>query len=173
MKRHNEEYKGQKTKVRVADTDETLSINNRSMRCGRSPDGSYFLENYAYDWKDNLEDLAKAFIDCQDDVKKVSLKNRLSKEKGIMTYRKNDRDLTTGETNHLAQALHHVKSTRLVDDFANLYATHFFHTIHRSSQVYRIAKVISATESSISQAYDRDSATEVGHSTGVKYLGES
>ena len=95
--------------------------------------------------------------------KKSALKKRLSKEKGIMTYRKNDRDLTTDETNHFAQALHHLKSTGLVDDFANLHATHFFHTIHRLSQVYRIAKVISATESYISQAYDRDSATKVGY----------
>lgn len=173
MKRHNDEYKGQKIEVRVADTDETLSINNGPIKCGQSPDGSYFLEKYAYDWKDNLEDLAKAFIDYQGDVKKVGLKKRLSKEKGIMTYRKNDLDLTTDETNHFAQALYHVKSTRLVDDFANLHATYFFHTIRRLSQVYRIAKVISATESYISQAYDRDSATEVGYATGMKHLGES
>jgi len=95
----------------------------------------------------------------------------LSKEKGIMTYRKNDRDLTTDETNHFTLALHHVKSTRLVDDFANLYATHLFHTINRSSQVYRIPKVISATESYISQAYDRDSTTEVGYATRREIFG--
>ena len=157
MKRHYDEYKGQKIGVCVADTDETLSINNRPIKCGQSSDGSYFLEKYAYNGKNNLKDLAKAFIDYQGDIKQVRLKKRLNKEKGIVTYRKNDRDLTTDETNHFAQALHHVKSMGLVDDFANLHATHFFHTIHRSSQVYRIAKVISATESYISQANDRNS----------------
>lgn len=50
-----------------------------------------------------------------------------------MPCRKNYRDLTTDERNRFAQALHHVKSTGVVDDYANQHAMHFFHTIHQSS----------------------------------------
>jgi len=71
LKRHTDEYKGQKIEVRAAETDETLSINNRPIKWDKSPEDSYFLEKYAYDWKDNLEDLAKKFIDYQGDIKKV------------------------------------------------------------------------------------------------------
>lgn len=50
-----------------------------------------------------------------------------------MPCRKNYRDLTIEERNRFALALHHVKSTGVVDDFANLHAMHFGHIIHRSS----------------------------------------
>lgn len=50
-----------------------------------------------------------------------------------MLVRKNYRDLSTVERDRFVQALHHVKSTGLVDQFANDHAAHFFHTIHRSS----------------------------------------
>jgi hypothetical protein len=55
----------------VTDKKESLLINNKPMKYGQLPEGSYFLEEYAYDWKDNLEDLAKAFIDYQGNVKKI------------------------------------------------------------------------------------------------------
>lgn len=55
----------------MTDKKESLLINNKPMKYGQLPEGSYFLEEYAYDWKDNLEDLAKAFIDYQGNVKKI------------------------------------------------------------------------------------------------------
>ena len=50
-----------------------------------------------------------------------------------MGVRKNYRNLTDVERDRFVQALFHVKLTGLVDQFANMHATHFFHTIHRSS----------------------------------------
>jgi tyrosinase len=50
-----------------------------------------------------------------------------------MGVRKNYRNLTAAERDRFVQALHHVKSTGLVDQFANMHATHFFMNIHQSS----------------------------------------
>ena len=50
-----------------------------------------------------------------------------------MSCRKNYRDLTTVERDRFVQALYHVKSTGIVDDYANEHASHFSHGIHRSS----------------------------------------
>jgi hypothetical protein len=38
---------------------------------GQLPDGSYALHEYAYDWSDNLMDLAKRFIDYRDRADKI------------------------------------------------------------------------------------------------------
>jgi hypothetical protein len=40
-----------------------LLIDDQSVRYGQLPDGLYFLYEYAYDWSDNLTDLARRFID--------------------------------------------------------------------------------------------------------------
>lgn len=50
-----------------------------------------------------------------------------------MAVRTNYRNLTDGERNRFVQALYHVKSTGLVDQFAEIHDRHFFHGIHRSS----------------------------------------
>jgi tyrosinase len=50
-----------------------------------------------------------------------------------MGVRKNYRRLTDTERDQFVQALRHVKSTGLIDQFASMHATHFFHGIHRSS----------------------------------------
>src|SRR5688500_424799 len=50
-----------------------------------------------------------------------------------MGIRKNYRNLTNVERDRFVQALYHVKSTGLVDQFANMHATHFFMNIHQSS----------------------------------------
>ncbi|TXI22266.1 MAG: twin-arginine translocation pathway signal protein [Nitrosomonas sp.] len=43
-----------------------LLIDDKPIRYGQLPDGSYALYEYAYDWTDNLIDLAKKFIDYRD-----------------------------------------------------------------------------------------------------------
>ncbi len=50
-----------------------------------------------------------------------------------MGVRKNYRNLTDVERDRFVQALFHVKSTGVVDQFAEIHERHFFHTIHRSS----------------------------------------
>ena len=50
-----------------------------------------------------------------------------------MGVRQNYRSLTDVERNRFVEALKHVKSTGLVDQFAEIHERHFFHLIHRSS----------------------------------------
>src|SRR5215207_8928720 len=50
-----------------------------------------------------------------------------------MGIRKDYRDLTTDERDRFVRALKHVKSTGLIDRFAQMHAGHFFMNIHRSS----------------------------------------
>jgi tyrosinase len=50
-----------------------------------------------------------------------------------MGVRKTYRNLTDAERDGFVQALYHVKSTGLVDQFAQMHAGHFFMNIHRSS----------------------------------------
>jgi hypothetical protein len=50
-----------------------------------------------------------------------------------MGVRKNYRNLTDAERDRFVQALHHVKSTGVVDRFAEMHERHFTHGIHRSS----------------------------------------
>jgi tyrosinase len=50
-----------------------------------------------------------------------------------MGIRKNYGSLTNVERQRFVQALHHVKPTGVVDQFAQIHGTHFFHGIHVSS----------------------------------------
>jgi tyrosinase len=50
-----------------------------------------------------------------------------------MGIRKNYRSLTSTERTRFVQALFHVKSTGVVDELAEIHASHFDHNIHRSS----------------------------------------
>jgi hypothetical protein len=48
-----------------------LLIDNQPVRYGQLPDGRYALEEYAYDWQENLTDLARRFIDYRDKVEQI------------------------------------------------------------------------------------------------------
>jgi hypothetical protein len=70
-----QEYKGHRVELRprVAGTlsvhelglepEAELLIDDEPIRYGQFPDGLYYLYDYAYDWRDNLMDLARRFID--------------------------------------------------------------------------------------------------------------
>ncbi len=71
-----EEYKGHRIELRArealssareAERQEELEllIDDAPVRYGQLPDGRYFLHEYAYDWRDDLMDLARGFIDYQ------------------------------------------------------------------------------------------------------------
>lgn len=85
MAQEREEYKGHRIELRAPGTDEMsmrevepevgrksehktrreLLIDDTPIRYGQLPDGKYFLQDYAYDWRDDLIDLARGFIDYQ------------------------------------------------------------------------------------------------------------
>jgi hypothetical protein len=48
-----------------------LLIDGQPVRYGQLPDGKYYLEEYAYDWQDDLMDLARRFIDYRDKTDEV------------------------------------------------------------------------------------------------------
>jgi hypothetical protein len=78
MEPGREEYKGHVIELRVRqagpeperevgpEAEAELVIDAEPIRYGQLPDGSYFLQEYAYAWHDNLMDLARGFIDYQD-----------------------------------------------------------------------------------------------------------
>lgn len=48
-----------------------LLIDDQPVRYGQLPDGSYALHEYAYDWGEDLIELARRFIDYQDRAEAV------------------------------------------------------------------------------------------------------
>lgn len=50
-----------------------------------------------------------------------------------MAVRKTHSDLSPIERDRFVEALYHVKSTGIIDDYSEMHATHFSHGIHRSS----------------------------------------
>ena len=58
---------GREEEVRARETEREeeleLLIDDEPIRYGQLPDGRYALEGYAYDWTDDLMDLARRFID--------------------------------------------------------------------------------------------------------------
>ena len=78
MEPERHEYKGHRIELRqgegreeragAAEREEELEllIDDESVRYSQLPDGRYALEDYAYDWTDDLMDLAQRFIDYRD-----------------------------------------------------------------------------------------------------------
>ena len=78
MEPERQEYKGHRIELRAREADELrapeaereeeleLLIDDQPVRYGQLPDGQYALHEYAYDWTDNLMDLARKFIDYRD-----------------------------------------------------------------------------------------------------------
>ena len=79
MEPDRQEYRGHRIELRAragreearareAEREEEpeLLIDDEPVRYGQLPDGSYALEEYAFDWRDNLMDLARRFIDYRE-----------------------------------------------------------------------------------------------------------
>lgn len=83
MESEHQDYKGHHIELRARDVGELralgvesesgleLLIDDKPVRYGQLPDGSYALHEYAYDWSDNVMDLAKRFIDYRDTANKI------------------------------------------------------------------------------------------------------
>ena len=78
MEPEREEYKGHRIELRPREglaagreedldlQDLELHIDEQPVRFGQLPDGRYALEEYAFDWRDDLMDLARRFIDYRE-----------------------------------------------------------------------------------------------------------
>ena len=75
MEQERQEYNGHRIELRAREdrreAQPELLIDDEPIRYGQLPDGSYALHEYAYDWHDNLIDLAKRFIDYRDRANKI------------------------------------------------------------------------------------------------------
>jgi hypothetical protein len=84
MQPERQEYKGHRIELRAregreearareAEREEDLEllIDDEPIRYGQLPDGSYALEEYAFDWRDNLMDLARRFIDYRERAEEI------------------------------------------------------------------------------------------------------
>jgi hypothetical protein len=60
------EFKGHSIEVRPGKDLPELLIDDVPVRYGRLPDGSYFLDDYAYDWSDDLVEVARRYIDYRE-----------------------------------------------------------------------------------------------------------
>jgi hypothetical protein len=82
MEPERQQYKGHRIEVRARrvrrarrpsrarEVHPELLIDDEPVRYGQLPDGSYALHEYAYDWHDDLIELAKRFIDYRDTADK-------------------------------------------------------------------------------------------------------
>jgi hypothetical protein len=78
MQQQREEYRGHSIELRprerlreegpglTEEEEPELLIDGVSVRYGKLPDGSYALDEYAYDWQDDLIGLARNLIDYRD-----------------------------------------------------------------------------------------------------------
>lgn len=58
-----EEYKGHRIELREGAVKAELLVDGQPLGYGQLPDGSYFLDEYAYDPSEDLIDLARKLID--------------------------------------------------------------------------------------------------------------
>jgi len=85
METRRETYKGHRIEVRPARpprrgldaeresaSQPELLLDGRRLAYGRLPDGSYYLDDYAYDWRDDLVDLTRRFVDFQESASRTA-----------------------------------------------------------------------------------------------------
>jgi hypothetical protein len=83
MEPERHEYKGHRIELRPREgleaereedlelQDLELRIDEQPVRFGQLPDGRYALEEYAFDWRDDLMDLAQRYIDYRERAQEI------------------------------------------------------------------------------------------------------
>jgi hypothetical protein len=71
MKPEYQDHEGHRIEIRGSGDTAELLIDNVPIKYGRLPNGKYFLDDYAYDWTDNLMDLARRSISYRGRVAKI------------------------------------------------------------------------------------------------------
>ena len=80
MKPERQQFRGRQIEIREGKEGLELRIDDVPMRYGRLPDGRFFLDDYAYDWTDDLADLARRYIQYRERVEAVKAANAARKE---------------------------------------------------------------------------------------------
>jgi len=71
MKHERQDYKGRRIEIRSGEDKTELLIDNLPVGYGRLPNGMFFLHNYAYDWTNDLMELARRYVSYRQKVEKV------------------------------------------------------------------------------------------------------
>jgi hypothetical protein len=71
MKPKHQEYEGHRIELREREGKPELLIDKAPVRYGQLPSGKYFLQKYAYDWSDDLIEVARRFIKYRDRAEKI------------------------------------------------------------------------------------------------------
>lgn len=80
MEPEAQEYEGHRIELRQREGQPELLIDDVPVRYGKLPNGRYFLGEYAYDWTDNLTELAQRAIDYR--LKTEMIQQERASEKG-------------------------------------------------------------------------------------------
>lgn len=85
MKPERKEYAGRRIEVREREGRLELLIDETPVPYGRLPDGKHYLDDYAYDWADDLVDLAQRFVDHQRRAEKIRQEQKAGRQppKGV------------------------------------------------------------------------------------------
>ncbi|MFF1561903.1 tyrosinase family protein, partial [Streptomyces sp. NPDC058279] len=127
-----QEYRGHQIELLGRGQGIELLVDAKPIKYGQLSGGKYFLREFAYDWADNLTDLAMRFIDYRDTIDESRVRSRLI-ARGALRVRKNYRSLTDGERDRFVQALFELKTKGIVDQFARVHASQFNNGIHMTS----------------------------------------
>lgn len=80
MKPQYHEHEGHRIEIREREDKPELVIDNVPVTYRRLPTGQYFLDDYAYDWADDLVDLARRYLNHRRRAETIRAK-ALPKEK--------------------------------------------------------------------------------------------
>jgi hypothetical protein len=79
MKSQNLEYENRRIEIVYQDNQPQLLIDGRPIRYGQLPGGLYFLHEYAYDWSEDLVEVARRYIDYQRRVEEIRQERELER----------------------------------------------------------------------------------------------
>ena len=81
MKPESQDYEGHRLEIRGSGEKAELLIDNVPVAYGRLPNGKFFLKDYAFDWTDDLMELARRYVSYRARVQKVKAGQRGQKGK--------------------------------------------------------------------------------------------
>lgn len=79
MKHEREEYQGHVISLREVEGKLELYIDNMPVRYGQLANGKYFLHDYAFDWTEDLIELARRYIDYRRKAEEIRRERRAGK----------------------------------------------------------------------------------------------
>lgn len=82
MKAQTREYAGHRIELKRTRGQMQLLIDGVSRAYGQLPDGKYYLDDYAYDWSDDLLEVAQRFVDHKRRADEIRAKARKSRRSG-------------------------------------------------------------------------------------------